>query len=221
MTKKDIDCQHSEARDIVRFLEENLGQVRRILPVRDGLVHHVFRVEAVGRTAYVKVRANRFAALPDLFCDPGDICYEKDAIVLLSGLEPDVFPQLIAFDEKRSMILMTDVRTEHRSLRALLDYGLATPEIAQLIGETVGRVHQCRRAPRNVEIQAVAGLEAVSSPQAGRTVTVPQLSDPTSPRKALTVSLGSGSNSKIAHRGKSGAVMSTHPQTQLAAWLAT
>jgi hypothetical protein len=139
----DEGLRDREDRESTRaFLAPHVGSSPVLVPVREGVVHHVFRIEGTSATVYLKKRGHHFSGNREIQCAPQDIIYEARAIVELSALLPDIFPHLIAVDEELGMLLMTDVMAQHCPVRACFEQEQVTGRMAWAIGKTLGRVHK-------------------------------------------------------------------------------
>jgi tRNA A-37 threonylcarbamoyl transferase component Bud32 len=125
----------------LQLIEKEIGKLLQIKQLSGGLVHYVYRIIGERQVGIAKVRSSFYSALPHISANPEDIRYERDAIFLLSQVEPNVFPHLLMFDAQKAMILMTDVIPSNITLEGILNEGVATEELMNKIGTTLARVH--------------------------------------------------------------------------------
>lgn len=124
------------------FIKGSVGDESHITEVSGGSVHHVYRVDAPHTAYYLKIRGQSFSRVPNVKVDPSDIRYEEKALRLCSTAMPNTFPSVVAYDEARSALLMTDVLQKGgRSLESILDSGDLSLEVAKTVGKTLGQAH--------------------------------------------------------------------------------
>lgn len=126
-------------RDLV---ERTLGKITDVRPALGGLVHQVYKVRAENGQAVLKIRENHFSRLPSISIDPDVIKHEYNALLLLSSLEPDVFPQVLGYDSEAHAILMSDVIPNGKTLEEELNRGTVGYLDVRSLGQVVARVHK-------------------------------------------------------------------------------
>lgn len=127
--------------EVISKLELQLGEIIQIEEISGGLLHYVFKVVGSKRIAYVKIRGNTFAKLPDIKTVPQNIKYEYRALNILYNLEPETFPQPLLFDEDRALIAMSDVIPNGRTFQQEFQENTISENDMLELGTTVGRVH--------------------------------------------------------------------------------
>lgn len=110
--------------------------------VSGGLVHYVYRLDSPEKIIYLKIRTSTFSRLPDINIDPDDIQNEKIAMDLLSSKLPEMFPRVLAYDEKNHALFMTDVMPSELTLERLFNAGTVSEEIMLACGKTIARFHK-------------------------------------------------------------------------------
>jgi Ser/Thr protein kinase RdoA (MazF antagonist) len=145
------DANLPDEDDIVPFLEYHLGLINNITRIQAGVVHYVFRIETQSQTAYLKIRGPHFSGI-QARSKPQDIKYEQKATAVLSRIAPNVFPQVIASDYSRGLLLITDVMPAHRDLKTYFESGLVETTLMYTIGQTLGDIHH-----RSAEIASLRG----------------------------------------------------------------
>ena len=134
--------QYDKGSILYVFVQNALGDIRKIVPASGGLVHSVFKVTNMeNREYYLKVRGNHFTGIPTIESVPHDIIYEGQALRACSRLAPTVFPHVIAEDDDTGMLLMTSVMQTDDVLLHLLTINKVTRKHMQMIGKTLSFVH--------------------------------------------------------------------------------
>ncbi len=131
------------------------GRIGRLVTgeaVSGGQIHHVYRLHGEHGTAILKIRGTVPVAWPDESIEPKDVKYEKDALVLFSGLEPAVFPYVLGYDRENGALLLTDIAPEGKTLETRLNEGLVDPTEMRSLGRTAARIHS-RLASRHTPIR--------------------------------------------------------------------
>ena len=133
-------------------IEALVGKISRIDAVSGGLVNYVYRIKGDKGTVYLKIRGERFSALPELRTDPKEIQYERKAIDIFSSEFPEVFPKLFAFYPEKSLMVLSDVMKDGNNLEGVLINGNFTSEQAYGLGQVIGKIHASFRS-RDVPIR--------------------------------------------------------------------
>jgi len=124
-----------------RLIEQHLGTIRATEVVAGGLASHVYRVRGEKQKGIAKIMGGHFARLPHILIDPKAAEYEWEALQAMFELEKDTFPQPLAFDKAISMILMTDIIPNGKTLEQRLENRVVTSEEMVDVGRTVARIH--------------------------------------------------------------------------------
>lgn len=125
-----------------QLVESHIGALQQTDAITGGLVSYVYRVKGEQETGIVKVKGEYLAKLPHIPIDPKDIEYEWTTLQFLSQIEPETFPQPLAFDRDTSMILMSDIMPSGQTLETRLEtHGVDQAEII-VLGTTVARIHR-------------------------------------------------------------------------------
>jgi len=132
----DIDSSAIDA-----FLDEHIGSTYTYMPVSGGLVHHVYKVSDKKREYFLKIRGTNFAKMPTVVCNPEEIEYEYRALKRFHEIDPKAFPEIIAYDQAKSMILMLSVMTPDINLEFLLNTGMVNNAAAERIARLIAKVH--------------------------------------------------------------------------------
>lgn len=136
------DEVHPSFKNARNILENNLGLITHAEVAIGGLVSYVYRVTGEKQSGIVKIKGTHLAKIPDILIHPKDAEYEWAALRFLFALEPNTFPQPIAFDKNVSMILMSNIIPEGKTLGERLDAKeVALTEVKDL-GNTVARIHK-------------------------------------------------------------------------------
>lgn len=128
--------------ETLQSVEQQLGHILQVEQLSGGLVHYVYRVTGERQVGIAKIRSSFYSALPHIPANPEDIRHEMKATLLLSQVEPSVFPHLLMFDAERSMILITDVIPSHITLEGMLNEGSTTEELMKNTGMILARIHK-------------------------------------------------------------------------------
>lgn len=97
----------------------SLPHIDRISPVTGGVVHQVFQIVSGDKRYYLKIRGNRFASIPEITCNPADIVFEHRALTAFRQVSPDNFPQVLAFDEDRHYLILSDAMPNGEKMKDL------------------------------------------------------------------------------------------------------
>lgn len=127
--------------ETLRLVESKLGSILQVQKLSGGLVHYVYRITGERQIGIAKIRPPFYSELPQIHANPEDIRYEEDAILLLSQIEPSIFPHLLMFNAEQAMMLMTDVIPSGVTLEGMLNEGTATQELMEKIGTVLARLH--------------------------------------------------------------------------------
>ncbi|MEV6987014.1 phosphotransferase [Sphaerisporangium sp. NPDC051017] len=126
----------------------HVGQIAGIERAVGGNVSHVFRVRGACGNVILKIRADRFARIPALRTDPAMIADERRALEVYAGVEPSVFPRVLAFRAAAHAMILTDVFPDGRNYHQHLDQRPATAEEMTRLGSTLRRIHQATQDVR-------------------------------------------------------------------------
>lgn len=119
----------------------SLPHIDGISPVMGGVAHQVFEIRSGDKRYYLKIRGDRFASIPEITCNPADIVFEYRALTAFHQVAPDNFPQVLAFDEDRHYLLITDAMPNGEKLENLFLKGKVTPTMLFNFGRTLTRIH--------------------------------------------------------------------------------
>jgi len=133
-----------EVKDIVardRFLS-SCKQIHEVSPVSGGVAHHVYRVRTDSDIFYLKIRGNRFAQMPEIACNPVDICNEKKALMVFNEISPENFPRILSFNEEKFYMILTNALPNGELLQDLLLKGDISESMLFNLGGTLKNIHQ-------------------------------------------------------------------------------
>lgn len=120
----------------------HVGQVSGITDVTGGLIHRVLKLHGDRGVAVLKIRGESPVSFPEERIEPRDIDFERDALNLLWGLEPAVFPRVLGCDNERGVMLLSDIMPEGVNLETRLNRGTVEPAEMRALGGIVGRIHR-------------------------------------------------------------------------------
>lgn len=135
----------------------HVGQIARIERAVGGNVSHVFRVRGVHGSVILKIRGGSLARIPALRTDPALIADERRALAVYAGVEPSVFPRVLAFHAESHAMILTDAFPDRRNYHQHLDERPATAEEMTRLGSTLRRVHRATQDVRT-EIRSQGDL---------------------------------------------------------------
>lgn len=119
----------------------SLPRIDEISPIMGGVAHQVFQIRSEDNRYYLKIRGDRFASIPEITCNPADIVFEYRALTALHQAAPDNFPQVLAFDEDKHYLILSDAMPNGEKLEDLFLKGEVTPTMLFNFGETLTRIH--------------------------------------------------------------------------------
>lgn len=122
-------------------LDIHLGTVTDFEVAVGGLVHHVFRMKSHSGSAYLKIRGNFYAGLPDIPTQPELIENEKRALDLFAAKTPEYFPSVIAHSPSKHYLLLSDIMPGGLTLDK--KYSQETVSMSDLwhLGRALGDIH--------------------------------------------------------------------------------
>ena len=124
------------------LVESYLGTIIQTEVATGGLVSHVYKVTGEKQKGIVKLRGTHLAKLPQIPIDPKDVEYEWSALQFLSQIEPLTFPQPLAIDTEASLILMSNIIPDGKTLEERLETKEVTSAEIRDLGRTVARIHK-------------------------------------------------------------------------------
>ncbi|WP_434444262.1 phosphotransferase family protein [Lentzea sp. E54] len=124
----------------------HVGGVQDVEELAGGNVSHVYRVRGPRGVVILKVRGSWFARIPDVPTDPALIGVERAALAVFGAAVPDVFPEVLEFDEERHALVLSEIFPAGGSFEDALRLGPATPAQARRLGEVLGDVHAATRS---------------------------------------------------------------------------
>jgi Phosphotransferase enzyme family len=146
MPVEDNDPETIVANVVRNPLRYRLSEVTSCIPIGGGVVHHVWELQTPDGRFFLKVRGRRFARIPAIEGNPGDIAFEAKAVRLLGAEMPERFPRLIYSNSQEGVLITTDVVHEGASLETLLRQRAVRPALLEKFGNVVRAIH--RRAAR-------------------------------------------------------------------------
>lgn len=130
-------------RDIIRtdsFLARLPG-ADEVSPVPGGVSHSVYLMRCGEARYFLKIRGDRFARIPEILCNPDDIAVEYAALSLFHELASENFPRVLAFDEKRHYMVLSDAMPNGVKLEAMFLQHTVTSPILFTFGQTLKQIH--------------------------------------------------------------------------------
>lgn len=119
----------------------SLPRIDGISSVMGGVAHQVFQIRSGDKRYYLKIRGDRFASVPEIICNPADIVFEYRALTAFHQVSPDNFPQVLAFDEDRHYLILSDAMPNGEKLENLFLEEKVTPLMLFNFGSTLSRIH--------------------------------------------------------------------------------
>ncbi len=119
----------------------SLPHIDEISPVVGGVAHRVFQIRSGEKRYYLKIRGDRFASVPEIICNPADIVFEYRALTAFHQAAPDNFPQVLAFNENRHYLILSDAIPNGEKLEDLFLEEKATPAMLFNFGRTLAEIH--------------------------------------------------------------------------------
>lgn len=130
----------------------SLPRIDGISSVMGGVAHQVFQIRSGDKRYYLKIRGDRFASVPEIICNPADIVLEYRALTAFHQVSPDNFPQVLAFDEDRHYLILSDAMPNGEKLENLFLEEKVTPLMLFNFGRTLSKIHtsssSCRDSVR-------------------------------------------------------------------------
>lgn len=127
--------------NIFHDLPKYIGEVREFNVATGGVVHHVWQVRGEHSTAYLKIRGNTFARVPEIKTRPERIGAEASALKLFGDYAPDYFPNLIHYDDKLNYLLMSEVMAGEKTFANRLREDKPMVGDSWRVGYALGEVH--------------------------------------------------------------------------------
>ncbi|OGH16143.1 MAG: hypothetical protein A3C30_02880 [Candidatus Levybacteria bacterium RIFCSPHIGHO2_02_FULL_40_18] len=118
-----------------------LRKIEKITPLYDGVAHCLFRVQADGKSFFLKIRGDHFPRIPEIITNPEDIKNEYKALSIYGSLLPDNFPQVVSFNNNAHYLITSDATFNGELFLETLVRGDVTREIAFSLGRTLRSIH--------------------------------------------------------------------------------
>lgn len=116
--------------------------VYNIEPVTGGLVHFVYKITTGKGICFAKIRKSYFSALPNIPTKPKLIRYEKEAIDILSKIDPSIFPEVLIYVPNKHLLILSDIMPEGITLEMKLNAEAITKTDAYNLGKILASVHK-------------------------------------------------------------------------------
>ncbi len=133
----------NDSEELKEIIERKLStSVYNIEPVTGGLVHFVYKITTGKGICFAKIRKSYFSALPNIPTKPEFIRYEKEAIDILSKIEPSLFPKLLAYIPNKHLLILSDIMPERTTLEMKLNARTIKKADAYNLGKILASVHK-------------------------------------------------------------------------------
>lgn len=125
----------------------NISQVKHCIRADGGAIHYVYKIVCTDNSSYyLKIREDHLSGLPQYQQNPQDIINEKNSLLYLAKLFPNLFPKIIYWDEQNHFIVIEDLFSEGgMRVDELLYLGLSENlaiKLAEKVGLSVGKIHK-------------------------------------------------------------------------------
>jgi hypothetical protein len=148
-----------ETQALKDIIKQNLqATVLDISEAVGGLVHYVYQIKTDRGIVFAKIRKSHYSALPKIITKPELILYEKKAIEILSKLEPQKFPKLLAYIPQKNLLLLSDIMPERTTVEMRLNQHKMTEQDSYNLGQTLANIHK-KLTPLKITIREDGDIE--------------------------------------------------------------